>query len=355
MFKCKQKSKSLSDSENDEQPTTIHKNSKNVINYKLSEFPIYYQTKNYSKKKIFDDNGYMKFSVHDNIINRYEVKHILGKGAFSSVLSCFDHKRLFNVAIKVIRNEPRFFRASDKEINILKIIDDNSNIIKLINYFTCENVRYLVFKSHGRSLYDEFIKSKQPIPINELKYVLKQILLGLEYVHKNQIIHADLKPENILIDDYNMIKIIDFGSSIFNEDLISKDNFYIQSRWYRSPEVIMNIDYDMKIDMWSFGCIAYELCTNSPLFTGKSYSEQISLYYSNLGIFPDIYRKSNLWYKYFNYEGLYCYRKYSPKKICLNEINEDNEDLHKLIIDSIILSPVNRPKASELLNYKYFN
>ena len=351
MFICKQKSKSISDTESEEK-SIDHLHEK--LNYKLSDFPIYYQNK-HQYKKLFDDKGYMKFSENDSIVNRYEVKNILGKGAFSNVLSCYDHKRLFDVAIKVVRNEKRFFLASVKEIDILKTINDNSNIIKLINYFTCENIRYLVFKNHGRSLYDKFIKAKILIPFNHLKDVLKQILLGLEYVHKNQIIHADLKPENILINENNIIKIIDFGSSLFNEDFKSKNNFYIQSRWYRSPEVIMNIDYDMKIDIWSFGCIAYELCTNKAIFTGKCYNEQISLYYHTLGIFPDIYRDSSLWFKYFNYEGLYCYRKYNPKKIYLNEIYKNDIYLYKLIIESIILSPKNRPTASELLKHKYLN
>ena len=348
MFKCKQKPKSLSDSDTDDNFSV-----KNSSNLELSNYPIYYQNKHESKKH-FDDKGYIKFLINDSIINRYQVKDILGKGAFSSVLTCHDHKRLFDVAVKVVRNEKRFFKASEMEISILKIINNNFNVIKLINYFTCDNIRYLVFKNHGRSLYDEFIKTKL-IPFGQLKYIFKQILVGLEYVHDNDIIHADLKPENILINENNIIKIIDFGSSLLNEDYKPKNNYYIQSRWYRSPEVIMNIDYDMKIDIWSFGCIAYELYTNKALFTGKCYNEQIFLYYDNLGFYPDIYRKSVLWFRYFNYEGVYCYKKYKLKKTLLNEINVDNKDLYKLIIDSLNLSPINRPSAKDLLSYKYLN
>lgn len=87
--------------------------------------------------------------------------------------------------------------------------------------------------------------------------------------------HCDLKPENILLKTANKsgIKVIDFGSSCFDTERVYT---YIQSRFYRAPEIIFGIPYHTEIDMWSFGCIICELFTGIPIFPGESEAEQIS-------------------------------------------------------------------------------
>ena len=83
-----------------------------------------------------------------------------------------------------------------------------------------------------------------------------------------------MKPENILLrsPDKSGIKIIDFGSSCFKNERIYT---YIQSRFYRAPEVILRLPYSEKVDMWSFGCILVELYTGEPLFPGNNEQEQL--------------------------------------------------------------------------------
>ena len=100
-----------------------------------------------------------------------------------------------------------------------------------------------------------------------IKNVSLQILNGLVFLHNLNIIHADLKPENILVQN-NIYKIIDLGSSFIEKE--NKYYDYIQTRWYRSPDVLFNKLTTKKIDVWSFGCIVYELYYRYPLFTGKS-------------------------------------------------------------------------------------
>jgi len=92
-----------------------------------------------------------------------------------------------------------------------------------------------------------------------------------------------LKPENILLKNPTKsgLKIIDFGSGCFeNERLYT----YIQSRFYRAPEIIFGIPYTTAIDMWSFGCILCELYTGYPIFPGEDEVEQIALFMEVLGI-----------------------------------------------------------------------
>lgn len=109
-----------------------------------------------------------------------------------------------------------------------------------------------------------------------------QILHSLIFLQKQRIIHCDLKPENILLKQYGKsgIKVIDFGSSCFeNEKLYT----YIQSRFYRAPEIILGVGYGLEIDMWSFGCIIAELFKGIPIFPGENERDQIGYIMEYLG------------------------------------------------------------------------
>ena len=86
------------------------------------------------------------------------------------------------------------------------------------------------------------------------------------------IIHCDLKPENILLRDKSCqtLKVVDFGSGCKTSEQVYT---YVQSRFYRAPEVVLRVPYSTKVDMWSLGCIIAELFTGQPLFPGESEQE----------------------------------------------------------------------------------
>jgi dual specificity tyrosine-phosphorylation-regulated kinase 2/3/4 len=96
-----------------------------------------------------------------------------------------------------------------------------------------------------------------------------QILASLSLLRHHRVVHCDLKPENILLKHpaKSAVKVIDFGSSCFENEKVYT---YIQSRFYRSPEVILGMNYHMAIDMWSLGCILAELYTGMPIFPGEN-------------------------------------------------------------------------------------
>ena len=103
------------------------------------------------------------------------------------------------------------------------------------------------------------------------------------FLRRLKIIHCDLKPENILIvpNNNNKVKIFDFGSSCFQYEIMYS---YIQSRFYRSPEVILDVGYSYEIDIWSLGCIKCELYTGTPIFPGFDEKKQINYIMKILGI-----------------------------------------------------------------------
>ena len=124
--------------------------------------------------------------------------------------------------------------------------------------------------------------------MNLIRKFAQQICKSLIFLSSPEvsIIHCDLKPENILLQQpkSTALKIIDFGSSC----KIGQTMYpYIQSRFYRSPEVLLGLPYDQAIDMWSFGCILFELHTGEPLFNGTSEIDQVFKITEVFGIPPE--------------------------------------------------------------------
>ena len=136
------------------------------------------------------------------------------------------------------------------------------------------------------NLYD-FLKGNefQGLSLSLIKRFAIQILQTLVLLQEAKIIHCDLKPENVLLRQPNRsaIKVIDFGSSCFSDKRVYT---YIQSRFYRAPEIILGIPYSTAIDMWSFGCILAELYIGFPIFPGESEAEQLLCIMEFLGVPP---------------------------------------------------------------------
>ena len=123
----------------------------------------------------------------------------------------------------------------------------------------------------------EFIKAHdfRGFSLKLIRRFTKQLLSTLVLLHGRKVIHCDLKPENVLLAHpmHSEIRVIDFGSSCFENEKVYT---YIQSRFYRSPEVILGMSYGMPIDMWSLGCILAELYTGYPIFPGENEQEQLA-------------------------------------------------------------------------------
>ncbi|XP_073411584.1 dual specificity tyrosine-phosphorylation-regulated kinase 2 isoform X2 [Dendrobates tinctorius] len=226
---------------------------------------------------------------HDHVAYRYEVLKVIGKGSFGQVVKAYDHKLHQHVALKMVRNEKRFHRQAAEEIRILEHLkkqdkDNNMNVIHMLENFTFRNHICMTFELLSMNLYELIKKNKfQGFSLPLVRKFAHSILQCLDALHKNRIIHCDLKPENILLKQQGRsgIKVIDFGSSCYEHQRVYT---YIQSRFYRAPEVILGGRYGMPIDMWSLGCILAELLTGYPLLPGEDEGDQLACMIELLGM-----------------------------------------------------------------------
>lgn len=160
------------------------------------------------------------------------------------------------------------------------------------------------FELLSRSLY-EVIRGNEykGLPLATIRRYAVQILESLKFLKQHKIIHCDLKPENVLLRESNglEVRVIDVGSSCFETERLYP---YVQSRYYRSPEVVLEAPYTCCIDMWSFGCLLAELFVGAPLFPGESESELLCLFMECLGLPPlHLLNKAGQREEYFDADG----------------------------------------------------
>uniref|UniRef100_A0A8D2CRQ4 Dual specificity tyrosine-phosphorylation-regulated kinase 4 n=1 Tax=Sciurus vulgaris TaxID=55149 RepID=A0A8D2CRQ4_SCIVU len=245
----------------------------------------------FSKTSFDDEHGSYLKVLHDHIAYRYEVLEMIGKGSFGQVAKCLDHKNNELVALKIIRNKKRFHHQALVELRILEALrrkdkDNSYNVVHMKDFFYFRNHLCITFELLGINLY-ELMKNNsfQGFSLSIVRRFTLSVLKCLQMLYVEKIIHCDLKPENIVLYQKGQIsvKVIDFGSSCYEHQKVYT---YIQSRFYRSPEVILGHPYNMAIDMWSLGCILAELYTGYPLFPGENEVEQLACIMEVLGLPP---------------------------------------------------------------------
>lgn len=224
--------------------------------------------------------------------HKYLILDVLGQGTFGQVVKCQNMKTLEVVAVKVIKNKTAYFNQSMMEVTILDLLNnkldksDEHHILRLKDTFIHRHHLCLVFELLSVNLY-ELIKQNQfrGLSMNLVRVFATQLLNAMTVLNEAKIIHCDLKPENILLKNLETpnIKVIDFGSACHERQTVYT---YIQSRFYRSPEVLLGLPYSASIDIWSLGCIVAELFLGLPLFPGSSEYNQMTRITEMLGYPP---------------------------------------------------------------------
>uniref|UniRef100_A0A8C3LPW2 non-specific serine/threonine protein kinase n=1 Tax=Chrysolophus pictus TaxID=9089 RepID=A0A8C3LPW2_CHRPC len=228
------------------------------------------------------DYQLVQHEVLCSMTNTYEVLEFLGRGTFGQVVKCWKRGTNEIVAIKILKNHPSYARQGQIEVSILARLStesaDDYNFVRAYECFQHKNHTCLVFEMLEQNLYD-FLKQNKfsPLPLKYIRPILQQVATALMKLKSLGLIHADLKPENIMLVDPSRqpyrVKVIDFGSASHVSKAVCST--YLQSRYYRAPEIILGLPFCEAIDMWSLGCVIAELFLGWPLYPGASEYDQI--------------------------------------------------------------------------------
>ena len=249
--------------------------------------------------------------INENII----IKNKIGKGAYGDV---FLGKDLLNNTLYAIKKiskksliKPDTKKYFNNEINIIKNLKNHPNIVKFINIKETITNFYIIFEYLNGGDLDNFLKKyinkyNKPIPEKIVKYIIKNVLKGLNSLNSQNIIHRDIKLSNILINYLNNsdltnenilnaeIKIIDFGFAKY----LKQDEFtnsIIGTPFYMDPKILhgyllekneKKYLYNMKVDIWSIGIMTYYLLLGVFPFNAKNYENLIENIENKEYIFP---------------------------------------------------------------------
>ena len=232
-----------------------------------------------------DKNGFFIPYINTHVLFRYQIIEALGKGTYSTVIRCTDHKHKHDYALKLIRSNRKFKSSYKNELECLQLLNNNIEkydkisespsefITKFYDTFNWIGHDVLKLKIYNKNLYSADLN---PLDMAVIRVIMIDIFEGLNFVKQQGIIHCDLKPENIFFINYEYNVVIgDFGLSIICNDEY-QEMWNVQTRWYRSPEIILNMPYMYPIDMWSAGAIMLELLISRAIFSSR---DEYELYY----------------------------------------------------------------------------
>ena len=276
-------------------------------------------------------------------IHEFQILQKLGEGFSSNVYICkFQNKEY---AVKILKNNPNSKSFYEKEISILKKMNNNY-ITNLITYGNSKfefdknsisNNYYIVLDLGKKGeLFNYILYPKKGFSESQTRYIFNQILKGVKSIHDNGIVHLDLKIENIILDEFYNLKISDFGLSIDNNDkqLI---NIFQGSEKYKAPEIILKKPFNgIYADIFSLGVILFVILTgNYPFKSARKYD----ICYSNI-IKGKI---ENYWFLL-------------KKKIFEdNDNNLPSEEFRDLFIKMIQFEPNNRISINDIFSHPWMN
>ena len=211
-----------------------------------------------------------------NRLSDFAILKQLGKGSYATVYTVLSHVDSKIYAMKKMdlnHLKPRQQNECYKEVSILRKLN-HPNIIKYYSSFLEKDCLYIIMEyaelGDLYSLIKHYKKHKKNFEEFDLWRIAYEILNGLEYLHTHNIIHRDIKCLNLFITKDKHIKIGDLGVSTIISGMDNMHNTRVGTPLYLSPELIKQIPYDYKIDIWSFGCSLYHLAALEPPFSGNN-------------------------------------------------------------------------------------
>ncbi|XP_053331574.1 MAPK/MAK/MRK overlapping kinase isoform X2 [Spea bombifrons] len=233
-----------------------------------------------------DVSALLTTDLYCHTMNRYKIISKIGEGTFSEVLKTQSLKDGNFYACKKMKQHYKSTEQVNnlREVQALRRLSPHPNILILyeVVFDRKSECLALICELMDMNIYELIKGRRQPLPENKIRNYMYQLCKSLEHIHRNGIFHRDVKPENILIKQ-DILKLGDFGScrSVFSKQPFTE---YISTRWYRAPECLLTDGYyTYKMDIWSAGCVFFEITSLRPLFPGSNELDQISKIHDVLG------------------------------------------------------------------------
>jgi len=226
--------------------------------------------------------------------NNYKIHKTLGEGGFGIVYLAEKDGELYALKKCKIKLTKEEIEKYEDMIYILSEMN-TEYIIKYYETFMENDTLNILMEYAGEKNLKQFIqdfkKKGELIDESLIKDIIIQICKGLKEIHDNKIIHRDLTPDNIFIDETNKIKIGDFGISKIITTYQRYAKTQIGKSHYLAPEIEKGIEYNNKVDIYSLGCVIYELFTLNEYYIDKLDEKDCKI---NINVYNPNYQKFNL-------------------------------------------------------------
>jgi NIMA (never in mitosis gene a)-related kinase len=206
-------------------------------------------------------------------MERYAVLREIGKGAFGRAILCRDIHKNIQVIMKQINLELQSESLQSRSLQEVKVLQSlkHPNVISYIDSFMNGSILCIVMEyAVGGDLWQRISRAHTNFPESLVIQWLSELCNGLQHIHNHHILHRDLKSQNIFLDNSDHVKIGDFGIAKTLEHSNDFAHTIVGSPFYLSPEICMGVPYNAATDVWSLGCVLYEICTLSPAFSGSN-------------------------------------------------------------------------------------
>jgi len=211
-------------------------------------------------------------------LGRYEVEQHLGRGGMGDVYLVRDTVINRKAALKTIRGDTgfdarqviemrqRFYREAQTAGKLA-----HPNIVTVYDVGEDLGMSYIVMEFVEGQTLTQLMK-KQRLSLPQIKHVVCNAAMGLEYAHDNGVFHRDVKPDNVMVSKTGVVKVMDFGIARIVESNLTKTGSVMGTPAYMSPEQVHGQKIDARSDIFSLGVILYELLTGKKPFTGDTMS-----------------------------------------------------------------------------------
>lgn len=239
--------------------------------------------------------------------------------------------------------------SSLREIAALKNLK-HPNILELYEVVHTGSSIYLVFEYLDQDLKKALEDTKCGLIDKVAKSYLHQLFKGLAYCHSRRILHRDLKLQNLLVDKHGVIKLADFGLARNMSLPLRVYTKEVVTLWYRPPEILLGSDiYGPAVDIWSLGCIFYEMLTKKVLFPGDSEIDQLFKTFQILGTPNEAQWKDVSKMPYYKTN----FPNWRSKD--LRKLFDCNEDVADLLGKMLSFDPFKRISAQDAMLHQYFD